>query len=263
MIGGLSAGAASKVGSFFGNVGKFDFAKELARSLAHGSLGGLTSLAQGGKFKHGFFSGMFASMAGSGMEASKWSVFQSDVGSVVTAAVVGGTASGLGGGKFANGAVTGAYTMLFNHMVHQKQEQAKQKKPGQVALENAVEEAANLERERNIEYREHYYDPDFEMSSNISVKFPSQTESGYYLDAELFIGNKTLDVDILYRNYGDNIVTSFGWPRSQPFTAIRPAGPKIQAYTIFLKYNPNGEAVFLFFNNERDYSHFYNYILGK
>ncbi|MDD4192015.1 MAG: hypothetical protein PHI28_11830, partial [Mangrovibacterium sp.] len=110
VIGGLSAGAANKVGNFFGNVGKFDFAKELARSLAHGSLGGLTGLAQGGKFKHGFFSGMFASMAGSGMEASKWSVFQSDVGSVVTAAVVGGTASELGGGKFANGAVTGAYT---------------------------------------------------------------------------------------------------------------------------------------------------------
>ena len=36
----------------------------------------------------------------------------------MTAAVVGGTASALGGGKFANGAVTGAYTMLFNHIAH-------------------------------------------------------------------------------------------------------------------------------------------------
>jgi len=60
----------------------------------------VTSLAQGGKFKHGFFSGMFASMAGSGMEASGWGVFSTDVGSVVTAAVVGGTASGLGGGSY-------------------------------------------------------------------------------------------------------------------------------------------------------------------
>jgi hypothetical protein len=53
-------------------------------------------------------------MAGSGMEASNWGVFQTTVGGTVTAAVVGGTASTLGGGKFANGAVTGAYTMLFN-----------------------------------------------------------------------------------------------------------------------------------------------------
>ena len=82
----------------------------------------MTSLAQGGKFKHGFFSGMFASMAGSGMEASGWSVFSTDAGQLVTAAVVGGTASGLGGGKFANGAVTGAYTMLFNHMAHKPED---------------------------------------------------------------------------------------------------------------------------------------------
>ena len=118
VIGGLAGGGANLIGNAAQGLGSFQ--KELARSLAHGSLGGVTSLAQGGKFKHGFFSGMFASMAGSGMEASKWSVFQSDVGSVVTAAVVGGTASGLGGGKFANGAVTGAYTMLFNHLPHKK-----------------------------------------------------------------------------------------------------------------------------------------------
>ena len=35
-------------------------------------------------------------------------------------AVLGGTVSVIGGGKFANGAVTGAYTMLFNHLVHKK-----------------------------------------------------------------------------------------------------------------------------------------------
>jgi hypothetical protein len=59
---------------------------------------------------------VFASVAGSGMQASKWGVFQTTVGGTVSAAVVGGTASVLGGGKFANGAVTGAYTMLFNHL---------------------------------------------------------------------------------------------------------------------------------------------------
>ncbi|MGV8137733.1 MAG: FG-GAP-like repeat-containing protein [Mangrovibacterium sp.] len=120
VIGGLAGGGANLIGNAAQGLGSFQ--KELARSLAHGSLGGVTSLAQGGKFKHGFFSGMFASMAGSGMEASGWGVFSTDVGSVVTAAVVGGTASGLGGGKFANGAVTGAYTMLFNHMAHRPED---------------------------------------------------------------------------------------------------------------------------------------------
>jgi hypothetical protein len=61
-------------------------------------------------------------MAGSGMQASKWGVFQTTVGGTVTAAVVGGTASALGGGKFANGAVTGAYTMLYNHIAHRPED---------------------------------------------------------------------------------------------------------------------------------------------
>ncbi len=35
---------------------------------------------------------------------------------VTMSAVIGGTAEKLGGGKFANGAVTGAYVMMFNHL---------------------------------------------------------------------------------------------------------------------------------------------------
>jgi hypothetical protein len=37
---------------------------------------------------------------------------------VAMSAVIGGTAEKLGGGKFANGAVTGAYVMMFNHLGH-------------------------------------------------------------------------------------------------------------------------------------------------
>jgi hypothetical protein len=33
---------------------------------------------------------------------------------VIMSAAIGGTAEALGGGKFANGAVTGAYVMMFN-----------------------------------------------------------------------------------------------------------------------------------------------------
>jgi len=38
------------------------------------------------------------------------------VGSVAISAVLGGTVEVLGGGKFANGAISGAYIMLLNHM---------------------------------------------------------------------------------------------------------------------------------------------------
>ena len=37
---------------------------------------------------------------------------------VVYSSVLGGTISEIGGGKFANGAVTGAYSMLFNDLIH-------------------------------------------------------------------------------------------------------------------------------------------------
>lgn len=37
---------------------------------------------------------------------------------MIAGAVVGGTASALGGGKFANGAVSGAFTYMFNHNAH-------------------------------------------------------------------------------------------------------------------------------------------------
>jgi len=38
---------------------------------------------------------------------------------IAISAAIGGTAEALGGGKFANGAVTGAYVMALNHMGHQ------------------------------------------------------------------------------------------------------------------------------------------------
>ena len=44
----------------------------------------------------------------------------SSVEKIAISAVIGGTAEALGGGRFANGAVTGAYVMAFNHLMHNK-----------------------------------------------------------------------------------------------------------------------------------------------
>ena len=76
---------------------------------AHGLVGGLTSVAGGGKFEAGFLAAAFSDVAGGVTEGSGPSL-----GNVVSHAVVGGLGSVLGGGKFANGAVTGAFGYLFN-----------------------------------------------------------------------------------------------------------------------------------------------------
>ncbi|MFW6248697.1 MAG: hypothetical protein ACOC4J_02890 [Bacteroidota bacterium] len=51
-------------------------------------------------------------------------------------AAIGGTAEALGGGKFANGAVTGAYVMMFNHL-GQKMRQRRVGKLFETMLEDA------------------------------------------------------------------------------------------------------------------------------
>ena len=52
---------------------------------------------------------------------------------VTAAAVVGGTASKLTGGKFANGALTGAFSRLFNDEGHERRDAAQQRRDAIVA----------------------------------------------------------------------------------------------------------------------------------
>jgi len=77
--------------------------------------------AKGGNIIHGFMSGA-ASVAGgeiSGKYGAKWS----KAGKVAFNAALSGTVAELGGGKFANGAITGAYILLFNDLMHEKQKE--------------------------------------------------------------------------------------------------------------------------------------------
>ena len=82
------------------------------------SQGALTA-AQGGKFQHGFFSAALSA----GLAPGIMDKINTKGGRVLASSVVGGTASAIGGGKFANGAITGAYVMLFNEMKHPKVEE--------------------------------------------------------------------------------------------------------------------------------------------
>lgn len=87
--------------------------KWAGKAVAHGVIGGAFSEIRGGSFKSGFLAAGFSSAAASYAPANEWA------GAAFNAAA-GGVGSVLGGGKFADGAVTGAFTYLFNHALERK-----------------------------------------------------------------------------------------------------------------------------------------------
>jgi hypothetical protein len=100
VIGGVTAGLTFGVGSI-GISGAAGFA---VKTVAHGVVQGFATMAQGGRFEHGFLAGMMGKIGGHfGL-----------VGSIVAA----GTISEISGGKFMNGAVSGAFVYLFNEGFH-------------------------------------------------------------------------------------------------------------------------------------------------
>ena len=91
-----------------------------AKVALHGMAGGVMSTMGGGKFGHGF-----ASAAGTQLS----SVMIDQIGNgaasykahrIMAAAVVGGTVAEVTGGKFANGALTGAFSRAFNDELHSR-----------------------------------------------------------------------------------------------------------------------------------------------
>lgn len=101
--------ASTFIGKTFGDVAKSG-GKELLRALAHGSANGAIRSAQGGNFWHGFASGSIGSLTSSYLRTNDF------VGDLVVASVVGGATETISGGNFQDGAITGAYVYLFNHL---------------------------------------------------------------------------------------------------------------------------------------------------
>lgn len=132
IIGAFSAAAFYEIGKAFrgmaaqnaaNNVqGLSEFGGNLLTSgqitgqiASHAAAGGVISVLSGGKFGHGFVSAGFTKAAGGailpgGSDLSN----QEIIGGTIASAVIGGTASVLSGGKFANGARTAAYQYMFN-----------------------------------------------------------------------------------------------------------------------------------------------------
>lgn len=77
------------------------------------------SMAQGGSFETGAFTGAISAGAGlitdgGALGSAGDGTLDGTMARTVVAAAAGGTASVLAGGKFANGAITGAMAQLFN-----------------------------------------------------------------------------------------------------------------------------------------------------
>lgn len=120
-IGAATAGAFFGVGEAFSSASLLKTLGDSARIMkviAHGAVGGLSSVAQGGKFGHGFLSSGFTQAFSNQIGRIDAGNFGQSPLRIAAAAVIGGTAAELGGGKFANGAVTGAFSRAFNDEHH-------------------------------------------------------------------------------------------------------------------------------------------------
>lgn len=112
-ISGLLNGAAGD-GTFLEQLFKHTFSQ--------GWLEGI----QGGNVIHGFMMGAVSSSGGHLIHNNLNSLGK--VGEISANAVLSGTVSEIGGGKFANGAITGAFSIMFNDMMHSLQQKAQVKK---------------------------------------------------------------------------------------------------------------------------------------
>jgi len=117
IIGTVSAGLSYGVGSAGQAVQqatKSTAASTATRVAGHAISQGAVTKYQGGRFSDGFWSGA-VSTAGE--------TFTTKINSkplqVASSAAVGGTTSTITGGKFANGAVSGAFVMMFNQQMHE------------------------------------------------------------------------------------------------------------------------------------------------
>ncbi|WP_299768163.1 RHS repeat-associated core domain-containing protein [uncultured Pseudoteredinibacter sp.] len=146
IIQGISAAAFGAVSEGF-SWAKAGFGEGFAQVMKLGTIGGITSVLQGGKFGHGFASAGLSAPAGHGLSKL---LGAGPSARVISQIVVGGTVSKATGGKFANGATTAAFASLFSELA-QGGSPAKEGTPG----DQSSQEQKNL-TEAQAEFRRLY-----------------------------------------------------------------------------------------------------------
>ena len=111
-VGGCWGALGGAVNYGIGEIGGGWMARVALHSVADGSMEAL----QGGHWEHGLMTGLVS--AGGGELLSGYGSQRSDAQMLAGTAILGGVVSEIGGGKFANGAMTAAFQMMYNHMSH-------------------------------------------------------------------------------------------------------------------------------------------------
>jgi hypothetical protein len=110
VIGGVSGAAFWEVGTIFAPAAgqSISTTTEIESVAAHGLVGGAKESIEGGDFWKGFIA------TAATKATSLYPQFGSFAAETARAAVVGGTVAQLSGGKFANGAILGTFSYVFN-----------------------------------------------------------------------------------------------------------------------------------------------------
>jgi len=259
----IQTGGSLVIGGIIGNVDKLG--REILRATAHGAFNGTMRMAQGGRFEHGFLSGFVSSLGGSAMQSYGTSMSTAD--KIVLSSVIGGTAEALGGGKFANGAVTGAFVEMYNHLHGEK---------ARKELQNKLQQA--------IQEQHSYYnniDP-FEVSvrNPFAIDFSLQdfTPTGSMLRnnfedvaIEIIVDGKQLllEVDVHMRtasnpnnkryNWGVKIIPANSGIASDGFAL--PSGYNAAIYNNVENRNFSGSPIVIInFSEQTDYLNFMHYV---
>jgi RHS repeat-associated protein len=118
LAGALSGAAYFGVGELFAEGAEFGSVAFGEKVLAHGVVGGAMEIGEGGAFEHGFWSAALTESFAPAIDNIDADTTGISAYRAAAAAIIGGTAEALGGGKFADGAITGAFSRMFNDDLH-------------------------------------------------------------------------------------------------------------------------------------------------
>ncbi len=247
----IQAGGSQVIGGIIGNVDKLG--REIVRATSHGTFNGAMRAAQGGKFEHGFLSGFVSSLGGSAMQSYGGNMTFTE--KTAIAAVIGGTAEALGGGKFANGAVTGAFVMAYNHLMEP------QTRPGRSpltkeqleVLKEKIKMATFKHRASWANYDGQTMDSAPYWEESFAIEGVDYGDVYSAENVEIWLGKETLNVDIDYfPNSAGSVTNRIDMPEGLD---LSPNG-RLWFYTKDI----DGQVLQINFNSREAYDKYFNFI---
>lgn len=142
---------------------------------------------QGGNIFHGFMMGAVSGASGFGISQTR---DMTKTLKIISASIVSGTIDEIGGGKFANGAVTGAFSILFNDMMHD------------------INQRRNRNRRKFPAFSEIWKN----YPKDVNNKHAHPSRDGYANQCAIRLGVALMKSGVDFTNYSEP-VTSEGFPR--------------------------------------------------